>query len=114
MAHMGRAYPNNYSNGFGQNRLLKKRGPLFAALLFFYFAFHLISGERGLLAYAKLKSELSAKAQQREIVAEEKEQLANRVVGLRPQSLDLDLLEEVARKDLGYSDKAEVIYFWDN
>lgn len=106
-------YINNFGYWLKSRRFVKKRNSLFLALLFFYFSFHLVSGERGLLAYAKLKSEIDAREQQKAKMQTEKETLANRVVGLRAESLDLDLLEEVARKDLGYSKKDEVIYFWD-
>lgn len=83
------------------------------ALMFFYFSFHLVSGERGLLAYAKLKSEIDAKNQEVASLVDEKHVLAHRVLGMRSDNLDLDLLEEVAREDLGYSKQNEVIYFWE-
>jgi cell division protein FtsB len=106
-------YLNNFGDWLKSRRIARKRNSLFLALLFFYFSFHLISGERGLLAYAKLKSEIDAKEQLKVKMQTEKETLANRVVGMRSENLDLDLLEEVARKDLGYSKKDEVIYFWE-
>ncbi len=81
------------------------------ALLFFYFAFHLVTGERGLLAYVRLKSEMDTKSAQYELIKKQKLDLATRVGGMRDNSLDLDLLEETARRDLGYSKKDEVINF---
>ena len=92
---------------------LKKRrkSSLFLAFVFFYFAFHLVTGERGLLAYVQLKGELSEKTRKAAAVHEAKVDLAGKVSGLRTSSLNLDLLEEVARRDLGYSRKDEVIYF---
>lgn len=107
----------NYIIDFGywlkSRRLVKRRSSLLLALMFFYFSFHLVSGERGLLAYAKLKSEIDAKKQEGKVLTDEKELLAHRVLGLRSENLDLDLLEEVAREDLGYSKQNEVIYFWE-
>ena len=42
-------------------------------------------------------------------IKKEKVELSKQVVGLRDNTLNLDLLEELARKDLGYSKKDEVI-----
>jgi len=107
----------NYITDIGywlkSRRLVKRRSSLLLALMFFYFSFHLVSGERGLLAYAKLKGEIDARQQEQHATLEEKGLLAHRVIGLRSESLDLDLLEEVAREDLGYSKRNEIIYFWE-
>ena len=106
-------YISNFGHWLKSRRLVKRRSSLLLALMFFYFSFHLVSGERGLLAYAKLKSEIDARGQENSELIEEKEFLAHRVLGMRADNLDLDLLEEVAREDLGYSKKDEVIYFWE-
>lgn len=87
------------------------KGSYVLGFFFFYFAFHLISGERGLIAYVKLKHEYEKARQQSIALQMERKQLGNRVNLLRSDSLDLDLLEEVAKKNLGYSEKNEIIYF---
>ena len=89
----------------------KRKRSLLLAFIFFYFAFHLITGERGLLAYVTLKGELLEAKAKSSAIHEAKLDLANKVSGLRSESLNLDLLEEVARRDLGYSRKDEVVYF---
>lgn len=89
----------------------KRKRSLLLAFIFFYFAFHLITGERGLLAYVQLKGELLEAKAKSSAIHEAKLDLANKVGGLRTESLNLDLLEEVARRDLGYSRKDEVVYF---
>lgn len=89
----------------------KRKRSLLLAFIFFYFAFHLITGERGLLAYVQLKGELLEAKSKSTAIHEAKLDLANKVGGLRTESLNLDLLEEVARRDLGYSRKDEIIYF---
>lgn len=98
---------------FSDRSSRKFRSSILLSLVFFYFAFHLVTGERGLLAYVQLKGEISENKQELTELQTEKERLANHVVGLRSESLDLDLLEEIARKDLGYSKKDEVVYFWE-
>lgn len=90
---------------------VRSKSSLFLAFVFFYFAFHLITGERGLLAYVRLKSEMATKSEESEQIHEQKVDLSTRVAGMRDGSLDLDLLEEIARKDLGYSKKDEVVLF---
>ena len=91
----------------------KRKRSLFLAFMFFYFAFHLITGERGLLAYVQLKGQLLEAKSKSAAIHEAKLDLANKVTGLRSESLNLDLLEEVARRDLGYSRKDEMVYFPD-
>ena len=71
--------------------------PMFAALDVGYFAYHSMKGDHGLNAYAKLSSEL-AKAE--EVLKErrgEREIIEHRTNLLRPDNLDLDILDERAR-----------------
>ncbi len=79
------------------------------AFVVFYFAFHSISGERGLVAWFKesrrlesLEAELAALSQQR-LALESKVQL------LAPSSIDPDMLDESARKVLGLARPDEVV-----
>jgi cell division protein FtsB len=70
---------------------------MFAALVVGYFAYHSMKGDHGLNAYAKLSSEL-AKAE--EVLKErrgEREIIEHRTNLLRPDNLDLDILDERAR-----------------
>ena len=97
---------------FYETNPFRRKGTVLLALVFFYFAFHLITGERGLLAYVRLKGEIDEARQKSQQITVEKQNLGHRVVGMRSESLDLDLLEEVARKDLGYARKDEVVYIW--
>ena len=66
-------------------------------LLFFYFSFYTINGDRGLLRYMYLSKEI---AYAEKIVARysaEKKHLEEKVRLLSSSSLDLDLLDERAR-----------------
>jgi len=90
---------------------LRFKSSFFLAFVFFYFAFHLVTGERGLIAYVHLKNEMENVQKKANVVQVKKLELSKNVAGLRDDSLNLDLLEELARKDLGYSRKDEVVLF---
>lgn len=93
------------------SRPLEMRGSLLLALVFFYFAFHLVSGDRGLIAYVRLKNEYENARLTSDALAEEKKSLNHKVALIRSESLDLDIVDEVARENLGYSAPNEVVYF---
>ncbi len=82
---------------------------LFFAAIFAYFAYHIVHGERGLLRANALTRELGeSEVRLAELKAEHKE-LEARVSGLRLGSLDLDLLEEQARRVLGYGTESDAL-----
>lgn len=80
-----------------------------AACVVGYFAYHLVHGERGLLAYLRLEQELAAAEQTREALAAERGRLEARVSLLRPEHLDRDMLGERARRLLGYARPDEMV-----
>ncbi|MDP6953567.1 MAG: septum formation initiator family protein [Alphaproteobacteria bacterium] len=67
---------------------------LLAAAL--YLGYHMINGERGILAWMRLEENIATLAKEVAETREERQRLENRVVMLRPESLDPDLLEERA------------------
>lgn len=71
-------------------------------LLFFYFAYHLTHGDRGYFAWKGLEKKLAAAEDNYDRKMAEREALENRVKLLRPDSLDLDMLDERARVVLGF------------
>lgn len=90
---------------------IRFKSTFFLAFVFFYFAFHLVTGERGLIAYVRLKGEMENAQKKATVVQAKKLELSKNVAGLRDDSLNMDLLEELTRKDLGYSRKDEVVLF---
>lgn len=76
-----------------------------------YFAYHAVEGDRGLRAYFALKHETAAA--QRDLAALHAKQttLERRVMLLRPDSLDLDMLEERARAVLNLGHPDELVIF---
>jgi len=74
-----------------------------------YFIFHLVTGERGLLAYMAINRELGDAT---EILAEleaTKVELERDVALLYDTPIDLDMLEERARIELGFVRDDEMI-----
>ncbi len=79
------------------------------ALLFVYFCYHAISGEHGLIALIELQNKVKERKIEADSIHAEKLNLEHRVSLLKPNSLDLDMLDEQARKLLGYAGKNETV-----
>jgi cell division protein FtsB len=77
-------------------------GPVLAATLFAYFAYHAVQGDRGLFAWIKLSQQVSELSLEHDRISTQRGVLASRVKRLQPESLDADLLEERTRVMLGY------------
>lgn len=93
----------------------RQRRQVYAMLILtalgFYFAYHLVSGNNGLLATMQLTTKLEEAQMRLDEIRMERLKLQHRVKMMSPESLDLDLLDEQARKVLGHSKKGEIIYF---
>ena len=70
-------------------------------ILIIYFVYHFLSGERGLMAFIRLKSVIEEQNKSLEALKTERIHLENIVNGLNPKTLDLDMLDEIARRELG-------------
>jgi len=85
--------------------------PVIFATVFGYFGYHLVNGDRGLLALVHLQRENQI-ADQNLAEAEATRKIWElRVSELRNQSLDPDMLDERARILLNYAHKDDVIIF---
>ncbi len=85
--------------------------PVIFATVFGYFGYHLVNGDRGLLALVHLQRENKI-ADQNLAEAEATRKIWElRVSELRNQSLDPDMLDERARILLNYARKDDVIVF---
>ncbi len=71
-------------------------------MLIGYFAYHAVEGERGLRSYFALQHRTETAQSALDALRGEREILERRVRLLRPDSLDLDMLEERARRILGF------------
>lgn len=81
----------------------------FFSFIVFYFAYHALNGERGLYAYFKQSRNLEISQSELARLTSERVELEQRVQSLNSGSLDLDLLDEEARRILGNANKNEVV-----
>lgn len=70
-------------------------------LLIVYFAYHSLSGQRGVFAYLRLNKEIIEREKDYAEILEEKETLEKHVKILYDGNLDLDYLDELARSQQG-------------
>ncbi|HWK87560.1 MAG TPA: septum formation initiator family protein [Xanthobacteraceae bacterium] len=76
---------------------------LAALALIGYFAFHAYHGNYGLNARKGYEADIERLTRQRDDLRNEREEWSRRVALLRPQSIDPDTVEELARRDLGFA-----------
>ncbi|HSA82439.1 MAG TPA: septum formation initiator family protein [Geminicoccaceae bacterium] len=78
-----------------------------------YFGYHAVNGSRGLFAWRDVNAELAATQQELESLRAERRTLDERVRRLRHNSLDPDLIDELARKELSFVEPLDVIILLD-
>jgi cell division protein FtsB len=90
-----------------RRRLRYAVAPLIGMGAVVYFSYHIVQGDRGLIAWVHLKNEITKAEDTLSEVRAEKTELEKRVSLLRPDSLDPDMLEERARimLNMGYPDE---------
>jgi len=81
------------------------------AAIFLYFTFYTIFGDKGIIKYFELKKILQERDLVKNTLYNKMQNKQNLVNGMNPKSLDLDLLDEQARRNLGYAGKNEVVIF---
>ena len=77
--------------------------------LLIYVIYHMLSGDHGWLAWRQLHSELTTAEKALIDLEKEKSALEHRVTLLRPESLDLDMLDERVRAVLNNSDPNDIV-----
>jgi cell division protein FtsB len=82
-------------------------------LLIFYFIAHSFTGDRGLIAYSNYRKQFKELNLKSQAIEQELAVLDNKVVLLNSKSLDLDLVEELAKKNLGYAHRKEKVIMID-
>jgi cell division protein FtsB len=78
-----------------------------------YFGYHAVVGSRGLLAWRQLNQDIAASQQELAAVRGDRLALEEKVRRLRPGSLDPDLVDELARRDLSLAGPLDVIILLD-
>jgi len=85
-------------------------GPVLGVSLVAYFAYHLVQGDRGLLAWMRLSQQIREAQATLDQVRDEEAPKARRVALLRDR-IDRDLLDERARATLNLGGPNEVVIF---
>lgn len=70
--------------------------------LSFYFCYNLMAGERSYLRLVSLKHQISSNEKTYQKVSADRMAMEQKVVMMRPGSVNRDLLEEQSRKVLGF------------
>ena len=76
-----------------------------------YFIIYSIFGNRGILDYFHLKQQLEEKSLESKQLSTQIQNKENRVKRMQDNSLDLDLLDEEVRKNIGQAKKNEIIIY---
>ncbi|MFT6077216.1 MAG: cell division protein FtsB [Rickettsiales bacterium] len=82
-----------------------------ATAVMLYFIYYAFFGSHGVIKYFSLKNELQNKELIKESLVNKVQDKQNLVNGMNSKSLDLDLLDEESRKNLGYSGKKEIVIY---
>jgi cell division protein FtsB len=83
--------------------------PVVIVAMMVYFTYHIFQGQRGVLAWIRLDKKLKEEEAILNALTQEKETLEKETYLLRPDSLDIDLLEEKARQVLNFAHPDEVV-----
>lgn len=83
--------------------------PLLFAVVFGYFAYHLMEGERGVFAFRLLREEVTKAEDTLAEITATRKTWEKRVALLRSQSLDPDMLDERARTLLNVGKPDEIV-----
>lgn len=75
-----------------------------------YLIFHALNGNHGVYALFKEQKRASSNALILADLQQERQKLEHRVNMISGETLDLDLLEEQAKRVLGYSNPNEIVY----
>lgn len=89
-------------------------GPVLGVSLMCYFGYHLVQGERGLLAWLQLTQEVKLAKTQLAELDQQRSALDRRVSLLRPEHLDRDMLDERARATLNLAGPHEIVILHGN
>lgn len=74
-----------------------------------YFVYHTVQGENGLLALSEIETRLADAEREATALTARRAALERRISLVRGPSLDPDMLDELARRELGYAHPLEVV-----
>jgi len=85
--------------------------PLVSAGFVLYLGYHGLYGDHGLMTMMQLNKEIRSLELDLSAMREDSAMLEHRIRLLRPESLDVDLLEERARDQLGFARPEDLVIF---
>ena len=85
-------------------------GPIFGISLVIYFAYHLVQGDRGLIAWLRLTQQINEAHASLAALDAQRAPLEHRVSLMR-EKIDPDLLDQSARAELNLVGTNEVVIF---
>jgi cell division protein FtsB len=92
-----------------KDRMRVAAWPLALMLMLSYFAYHTIEGKRGVRAYFAYGQQLKSLEPQAVETSARRAQLENQMKLLDGKSLDPDMLDEMARRNLGFMAPGEAM-----
>ncbi|MDB4861046.1 septum formation initiator family protein [Alphaproteobacteria bacterium] len=92
-----------------KNRVILYFSFLITFFIFLYLFYFLVYGQRGLLQYFYLSKQNQEYNDTLDQLTSENQYISNRTMKLKPNTVDLDFLDEEVRKKLGLIDKNEIV-----
>tara|TARA_Y100001970_G_scaffold275232_1_gene376164 strand:- start:22 stop:336 length:315 start_codon:yes stop_codon:yes gene_type:complete len=96
-----------------KNRIVLYLSFLITFFIFIYLVYFLINGQRGLLKYLFLTKQAQHYDKTLANLQNNNDYYLDRTKRLKPNTMDLDYLDEQARKKLGLIDKNEIVIILD-
>ena len=96
-----------------KNRIILYFSFLITFFIFLYLVYFLVYGQRGLLQYFYLSKQNQEYNETLAQLSSENQYMSNRIEKLKPNTVDLDFLDEQVRKKLGFIDKNEIVIILD-
>lgn len=96
----------------GKQKIKLKRAAINVLIfcILMYFLFHLIYGNRGIIAYFSKVQEYKESYQELTILRSKRLKIENKVQLLRPDNVDADAMDEAVRNSLGVSKPKEKMF----
>ena len=96
-----------------KNKIILYFSFLITFFIFIYLVYFIINGQRGLLKYLYLTKKVQENNQTLANLNAENKFYIDRTNRLKTNAIDLDFLDELARKNLGLIDKNEIVIILD-
>ena len=96
-----------------KNKVIIYLSFLITFFIFIYLVYFLINGQRGLLKYLYLTKQAQEFNSTLANLKDENNYYLDRTKRLKPNTIDLDYLDEKARKKIGFIDKNEIVIILD-